>query len=278
MEDICNIFDEDILELKAIEKIREQNWDNYSYNGVFVPRVTHIISHNEDKESLINWAARIGYNKLMYYREKSLNIGSIVHELIDEYLIEKYINNNPVDNFTVDYNLYSKDYRDNIFNCIENFKLWDKNLEKYNSRIEEVVGVEIPVTCPWYGGTIDAIVKINGAYYIIDFKTSKNISFNYLVQVSAYMWIINNGYSPNLPMIDGIGIIRVDKSCYGRYEDLFLNNFVTAQRLSIEEYQRTFAAYVNSYYRSLNAEYMTDIYKNCSYNPVKFFKGRNNGN
>ena len=154
----------------------------------------------------------------------------------------------------------------------------NKNLEKYNSRIEEVVGVEIPVTCPWYGGTIDAIVKINGAYYIIDFKTSKNISFNYLVQVSAYMWIINNGYSPNLPMIDGIGIIRVDKSCYGRYEDLFLNNFVTAQRLSIEEYQRTFAAYVNSYYRSLNAEYMTDIYKNCSYNPVKFFKERNNGN
>ena len=237
MEEICNIFNEDILELKAIEKIREQNWDNYSYNGVFVTRVTHIISHNEDKEGLINWAARIGYNKLMYYREKSLNIGSIVHELIDEYLIEKY-----------------------------------------NSRIEEVVGVEIPVTCPWYGGTIDAIVKINGAYYIIDFKTSKNISFNYLVQVSAYMWIINNGYSPNLPMIDGIGIIRVDKSCYCKFEDLFLNNFVTAQRLSIEEYQRTFAAYVNSYYRSLNAEYMTDIYKNCSYNPVKFFKERNNGN
>ena len=52
MEEICNIFNEDILELKAIEKIREQNWDNYSYNGVFVPRVTHIISHNEDKEEL----------------------------------------------------------------------------------------------------------------------------------------------------------------------------------------------------------------------------------
>ena len=60
-------------ELKAIEKIREQNWDNYSYNGVFVPRVTHIISHNEDKESLINWAARIGYNKLMYYNMDLIN-------------------------------------------------------------------------------------------------------------------------------------------------------------------------------------------------------------
>ena len=63
--------------------------------------------------------------------------------------------------------------------------------------IDKVIGVEIPISCPWFGGTIDAILVINGATYIIDFKTSKKISSEYLVQVAAYMWLVNNGFASN---------------------------------------------------------------------------------
>ena len=49
------------------------------------------------------------------------------------------------------------------------------------------------------------------AIYIIDFKTSKQISYEYIIQTCAYMWLINNGFFPEISHIDGVGIIRVDK-------------------------------------------------------------------
>ena len=118
--------------------------------------------------------------------------------------------------------------------------------------IEEVVGLEITVVCPWYGGTIDGIFKINGLYYIVDFKTSKSISYQYLIQTAAYMWIINNGYCPELPNIDGIGIIRVDKRYIGGYEDLFMNSYNEYQNYMINQFQMAFCSYVDTFYRTIH--------------------------
>ena len=261
------IIDDDILELAGIDKAREEVWNKYYHEKIGpVPRVTNIISQCRNSEGLIQWAANVGRKKYDYFRGKALDIGTISHELIDEYLTSM-VNGK---DYSVDYSLIRDDYRSSVFNCIENFKLWCSNLKSLGYNIEEVVGLEIPVTCPYYGGTIDGIVRINGAYYIIDFKTSKKISTEYLIQTSAYMWIINNGYMPELPHINGIGIIRVDKTKLGSYNDYFLNEYDPIQYNMIINFQNCFFSYVEAYYRTINTEYIADNYP---YNLENVLKG-----
>lgn len=254
----------DILALDGIDEKRV-DWNYYSNSDHGVPRVSHILAQCRNSDFLIKWAANVGRRKYDFYREKALNIGTIVHEIIDEYLLNTFINPSTTD-FVVDYDDIEPEYRESVYNAFNNFKLWVNRLYSFGGKIDEVFGYEIPVTCPWFGGTVDGIVKINGAWYIIDFKTSKQISPEYLLQVSAYMWVINNGYVSGLPHIDGVGIIRVDKSKYGVVDDYFLNNFDPAHRNMIISYQNCFMDYVNAFYRTINTDYNFNQYKE-TYNP-----------
>lgn len=255
-------LDNDILELEGIDNARKNIWLHYTdANNNPIPRVTKIIAQNQNQDYLIQWAANIGRRKYDYYREKAMDIGTIVHMIIDEYLGAKYIAKN-ISSFHIDYNEFDYDKKESIYSAFESFLKWEKDLNNAGYYIEEVVGLEIPVMCPWFGGTVDGIVKINGAYYIIDFKTSKQISYDYLIQASAYMWMINNGYGNNLPHINGIGIIRVNKSNI-KYEDLFLNEFVPENYQFICRLIQAFLSYVDSYYRTINVQFMFDSYKYC---------------
>ena len=270
------LLDNDLLELEGIEKMREEKWNVYATDkGLGVPRVSHILQQCRDSEWLIQWAANIGRRKYDYYRDKALTIGTITHEIIDEYLRIKY-NYKPDEdfyyinkNFEVDYTSIDDVYRESVFNASENFKLWDNRLAELGAKIDEIIGIEVPVVCPWYGGTIDLIVRINGAVYICDFKTSKSISPEYLLQASAYMWIINNGYIPGLPHVDGIGIIRVEKTRRGVIDDLFVNAFDPRGYEMILGYQKCFFAYLEAFYRTININYITETYP---YNPDTIFK------
>ena len=215
----------DILTLTGVEESMKRIDKYYEYQGKRVPRVSNILAQCEDQRKLIDWAASMGYRRYNTIRDTSLEVGTIVHENIDNYLIAKYKNNNPY--YEVEYDMIIDDYRNKVYNSFENFKLWESNLESLGCKIEEVVGLEIPVITPWYGGTIDAIFKINGAYYIIDFKTSKQISNSYLLQTAAYYYAVNNGYcTEKVPMMNGLGIIRLDKSAYGVIDDLFLSSYL----------------------------------------------------
>lgn len=254
----------DILTLDGIDEKRI-DWNYYSNSNLGVPRVSHILKQCRDSEFLINWAANVGRKKYDYFREKALDIGTIVHEILDKYIDSKYIHPSILE-FKVDYDEIEPEYRDKVYNSFENFKLWENRLYSYGGKIEDVLGFEIPLTCPWFGGTADIIFKINGVWYIGDFKTSKQISAEYLLQVCAYMWIINNGYVKGLPKIGGVGIIRVDKNKFGVVDDYFLTDFDSTQHNYIIAYQNCFMSYVDTFYRTINTNYIFDIYKS-DYNP-----------
>ena len=262
-------LEDDILDLDGIEEIRIDEWNHYSNNDHGVPRVSHILAQCRKSDWLIQWAANIGRRKYDYYRNKALDIGTISHEVIDNYLIDTYVKHS-ITTFVADYDNIQQEYKESVYNCFENFKLWEKRLYNYGGKIDEIIGLEITVTCPWYGGTIDCIARINGAVYIIDFKTSKQITAEYLLQVAAYMWIINNGYAPGLPHIDGVGIVRMDKNKYGVIDDYFLNDFDPYHHDMIVSYQNCFMEYVNAFYRSINTEYVFDQYKKV-YVPEKIY-------
>lgn len=232
----------DIFLLDTIDyKYRENNFSTYDFNGLKVPRVSNILKTCLDQEYLINWAARVGFKKMESIRETATTIGSAVHELIEHFLLtgsDKDVAELKISPFL----------QDQVLRSYNNFKQWKLHLEILGCTIEEIIAIETQVVTPLYGGTIDCIMKINGKVYIVDFKTSKQIDYQYIIQTCSYMWAVNNGYGNNLPHIDGIGIIRVDK--YKKiYEDLFLNEHIPYQRDMINRYYQGFASMLNCYYR-----------------------------
>ena len=243
---------EDLMESEAIENARgRDDFSAYTYNGIKVPRVTKIIDSCFSKDYLVQYA--LSFPNRFYYtneRERTLQIGEKVHAMIETFLQtgeEQEANFNKAPKTAP---IIQKAY--------ENFRNWYDHLVN-NGYTFELIGIEVPVVNPFYGGCIDCIARINGAVYILDFKTSKKISYEYMLQVCAYLWTVNNGYT-DLPHIDGIGIIRVDKEAT-RYEDLFLNTFDPIQNAIINEYIRGFGAILNLYYEKINMEYTFNQYK-----------------
>ena len=259
---------QDIFLIPSInKKFREENFDTYTFYNVPVPRVSNILKECISKEYLMKWAASIGTKAMYAQQKKATTIGTIVHELIERYL------NNDVSEYDYKHKTPNS-YLYSIEKAFNNFLLWEKNLNRQGYKIEKIIGTEIPVSCPYYGGTIDCIMRINGANYIVDFKTSKSISFEYIIQTCAYLWIINNGYVSNIPYVDGIGIIRIDKQM-SKFEDLFLNLHIPEQKIIIDQYIQGFGSLLYSYYNQLNMKNLFTAYKK-SYNANKTLKGETN--
>lgn len=241
--ELTDIFLLDCLD----ESYRNKYFDYYDYKGIGVPRVTRILDQCVNKEFLIQWAAKLGKQKYFYEKNKATTIGSRTHELIEEYLTTGRFNEN------IFYKI-PPSLKKNVSIAFNNFKEWMNGLANNGFFISDIIAMEKVVTCPYFGGTVDCICRINGKVYLVDFKTSKKISPEYLLQVAAYTWIINSGYVENLPKIDGIGIIRVDKETKGKYEDLFLNFNIPWQFDIINKFTRDFGVLLNSYYTILSME------------------------
>lgn len=242
---------EDIFLLDSVNNFRNK-LDTYEFNGIPVPRVSNILKECIGKDYLINWAAKLGRRQYIIETNRATTIGTRVHEMIENYLL----NGTDLDvSFTT-----SASYMSSVNMAYSNFKNWIKYINNLGYYIEEIVATEKAITCPYYGGTIDCICKINGRYYIVDFKTSKQISYEYIIQTCAYMWVVNNGYCKDLPHIDGIGIIRVDKN-RDKFEDLFLNENIEYQKNIIDQYIVGFGSLLSSYYNNINMKYIFSTYK-----------------
>ena len=261
--ELTDIFLLDCLD----ESYRNKYFDYYDYKGIGVPRVTRILDQCINKDFLIQWAAKLGKQKYFYEKNKATTIGSRTHELIEEYLTTGRFNEN------IFYKV-SPSLKKNVSIAFNNFKDWLDGLANNGFFISDIIAMEKVVTCPYFGGTVDCICRINGKVYLVDFKTSKKISPEYLLQVAAYTWIINSGYVENLPKIDGIGIIRVDKETKGKYEDLFLNFNIPWQFDIINKFTMDFGVLLNSYYTILSMEReFTDVKKKVK-NTVDVLTGK----
>lgn len=143
-----------------------------------VPNVTTIISRFKDSGALMQWAFKQGQDgaaSLYEERDRSADIGRIVHEYI-----EKHINGEEV---VID-NLQAAP-------AFRNYLEWEKQTKiEFLSKFQE-----IQLVCPKYrfGGTPDAIGVISGRPVLIDWKTSNGIYADYLIQCAAYIHLVNNG-------------------------------------------------------------------------------------
>ena len=190
----------------------------YMVKGKQVPAVTKIVDAVSPK-NLTEWAAKAGADwwlenytddvemqAIMYdgirYAHKEIsreaqNIGSDVHRWIELWIKFKIHGGSAV-----------AEYPYNVRVPMENFHKWVESRE-----IEWVASEKKIYSKFWnYAGTIDALAKINGELYVIDFKTSAKIYKEYYLKVYGYAQavheMVNDDSNKDYPK--GM-IVRLDK-------------------------------------------------------------------
>ena len=140
-----------------------------------VPSVTTILSGTSDKRGIEQWRRRVGENEAERVLKESTDIGSAVHEAIENYLNDE------------DWNEFSESRTDLIAKSITK-----KFINDGLSSIDEAWGLEVGLILDGlYAGTADCIGLVNNTPSIIDFKTAKKIKRrewieDYFLQGCAY--------------------------------------------------------------------------------------------
>lgn len=208
----------------------------YTHNGVPVPRVTEVLSKMIHRDSLMYWANALGFKGLRYrdVLNSAANLGTKAHHAIEKYLKEKLEDdtNIPFLGFQSWYNIITQDIKLPI----------------------EVLMVEQRLTCKWFGGTMDALLKIGDKIYLVDFKTSNHVTSNYFFQLAAYRFMLKLEKGID---IDGVIVLQLDKDEPGFNE--YLLDFSNPEHASFMLHcEETFLSLVYAYY---NVEYAEKLYK-----------------
>jgi CRISPR/Cas system-associated exonuclease Cas4 (RecB family) len=162
-------------------------------DGIKVPRVTKILGRYKNSTGLIIWSNQLGLEGKSYHAElnKAGDIGTALHELAELHIKGEYyeLPEDPI-----------------VQECFNKFKDW------WSEQNYEVNFTEKSFCCRKYkyGGTADLVV--NGDT-IIDFKTSKAVYDDHLVQMSAYRYMIEEQ--------DGIEINKGILARFGKETDDF---------------------------------------------------------
>ena len=143
-------------------------------DGTRYPSITTVLSILSE-ESIAAWRRRVGEEEANRISTKAAGRGTLVHQIIEEYL-----KNQDVD-----------DYLPHIRQSLENLR------PILDSRIGKIYGLEIPLYSSHLGlaGRCDCIAEFDGVKSIVDFKTSrkpkkKEWIDNYFAQMAGYavMW------------------------------------------------------------------------------------------
>lgn len=215
---------------------------DYQYNGKIVPRVTHILSSMLHEDGLMIWSNTIGLYQRKKYKDTlqmSATIGTHTHNGIEAYIKNKIYN--------FDLSLLPQSSIDSINNGIESFKYWYDNIIK--SHNVEVLGIEQVLTCEWFGGTYDFLVKIDGKIYLVDFKTSNHISCRYFYQLAAYKYML----SLQGMYIDGCIILQVSKKNIG-FKEYMVDLDDESHKKFMDDCTECFFSLVYAYYNRLYTE------------------------
>ena len=164
---------------------------NYEIQGKKLPSVTTIINRFKNATGLIIWSNQLGLKGLNYFDElkKAGDTGTALHDLAELYILNKKYQL-PDDKAAVDCFQQFIDWWDSI-DCEV---IWTE--KKYTSKKLNVGG------CP------DLLVKQDGKYILVDFKTSKAVYSDMLIQLSCYAELIKE--NDNIE-IDRAVIVRFPK-------------------------------------------------------------------
>lgn len=156
---------------------------------------------------LVKWANKLGKQGIdvTEYVENTARLGTLIHTIIESHIEKKEIT---LENYTDD----EIELASAIF--YTHYMPWE------NNHIVEPIFVEKQFESNLkYQGIIDFYCKLDGKYTIIDFKTSKSISNEHLLQVSAYKNLMEENNYP----VEQLLILDIKKDINSKLEEKYLS-------------------------------------------------------
>lgn len=225
-----------LLDNSTMPNINSKSSTYHNNEGQIIPRVTEILSTMIHSDALMYWANSLGFKGLRYKDTLNLaaNVGTAAHNAIEKFLKEK------LETF------------DNI--PFLGFKMW-YDIVTLEKRIPiTIIYIEHRLVCNWFGGTLDALMRIGDKIYLVDFKTSNHVTYKYFLQLAAYRFMLRvvEGIE-----VDGVIVLQFDKDTPGFNE--YLLDFSIIQHLEfINHCETTFLSLVYGFFNIKRAE---DMYK-----------------
>lgn len=160
----------------------------YVYAGERFPGTTTIIGRFKESGGLLQWAFKQGQSGARHLYEnadKAADIGTAAHAMVEASI------NGGDPNACPEYTALDDDGRDKAGNAFRQYQRWatQSRLELL-SRYQEVQLVHPGLK---YGGTPDAIGRIGEEIVLLDWKTSNAVYSDYLIQLAAYIHLVNDG-------------------------------------------------------------------------------------
>lgn len=220
--------------------------DRYQFQGYALPRVTEILSSMLHEDFLMVWANNLGLYQRKKYKnelEAAATKGSYVHDAIEDYIQ----NGNELDPDNV-----MAGYRTEVNYAYGSFRAWWDIISRRNVKI---IMQEQKLVCPWFGGTLDLLVEIDGKVYLLDFKTSNHPSYKYFLQLSAYRYILKHYYGIE---IYGCGIVKLNKKCI-KFDEFIIDKSNPDYEEFMDLCERTFLSLV---YGFINRTFVERYYNN----------------
>lgn len=204
----------------------------YLANGTRVPGTTTIIGRFKDSGALIKWAYNQGREheslaasgkpapKSLYeVTQAAADIGTAAHAMV-----EASINGTDPEAALATFNLPAE-AQDKARSSFAAYAEWASM-----SRLE-IVAQEMALVSEThcFGGTPDAIGRVNGKLCLLDWKTSNAVYSDYLLQLAAYRVLWEEAH-PDQPLVGGFHLCRFSKE-HGDFAHHFYPDLSDAWRM-----------------------------------------------
>ena len=236
------IIDRDHIEtildkLRDLEVTYKKTNTEYIYENKQVPRVTEILSMMLNDDWIANWANGLGWKRISYkaFMQEAADKGTYAHLAVERFLNRK---DPDIENMGIMIN----NIKQSVYSAFDGFLMWWYDIHTKYEDIELIFSEE-RLIYKYFAGTCDCLLKVDGKYWLIDFKTSSHMSYKYALQLAAYRYLLKELKDID---IDKAMILRLDKENhnYETYEynmdndehKVFMNN-------CLEEFMLLSAAY-----------------------------------
>ena len=161
-------------------------------DGNRYPSITTVLSILSE-ESIAAWRAKVGEEEANRVSRKASGRGTLVHEIIERYLL----------------NEDTSTFLPHIRQSLDNLK------PILDGSIGKIFGLETPLYSRHLGlaGRVDCVAEFDGVPSIIDFKTSKRVKTkdkiqNYFAQMAGYAVMFEE--RTGIPIVNTVIIMDVD--------------------------------------------------------------------
>lgn len=222
----------------------ESDENTYQFTPmVNVPRVTRILDAMINEKYIAQWANSLGFKRISYNKalSEAASKGTYTHNAI-----EKLLKNNEY----LDITTIPLEYRFTVENTYSSFLSW-YNIIKDKSKL---IFSEKTLICKYFGGTLDCLMEIDGKLWIIDFKTSNHMSYRYLLQLSAYRYMLKKILNIE---VDGCLVLMLSKDDIS-FREYIIDLSDLSKKKFMSNCEETFFALTYAYYKRYEIE---NLYK-----------------